>query len=387
MRPFPALAIRSILLLAGAALPLRQAGSAQAAPSPAITIQAQPFLNGIESPTAFTDDGSGRLFITEQTGRIRIAVNGQLRKEPFLDISNEVKSGGERGLLCVVFHPKFAENGRFFVNYTTEKNGSLETVVAEFKAGASDLKADPKTEKEILRFHQPYSNHNGGQLAFGPDGMLYIAVGDGGSGGDPQQNGQNLKTWLGKILRIDINGSQPGKAYAVPADNPFVATPEAKPEIWAYGLRNPWRFSFDLKTGQLWAGDVGQNKWEEIDIIEKGKNYGWSAREGMHDFRPERAAGALIDPVKDYGRDLGQSVTGGYVYRGKEFPALDGLYLYGDFATGRVWGLRCEGNGKPVTFDAELAKFPFTISAFGEDRHGELYILDYGGGKVLKLVQ
>jgi len=340
----------------------------------------------MEQPTSFADDGQGRLFVTEQEGRIRIAVQERLRREAYLDLTDRVKSGGECGLLCVVFHPGFAENGRFFVNYTTEKNGSLETVVSEFHAAPGALKADAATEKEILRFKQPYSNHNGGQLAFGPDGKLYIAAGDGGSGGDPQQNGLNLGTWLGKILRIDVDSGSP---YKVPPDNPFVSRAGARPEIWAYGLRNPWRFSFDRKTGLLWAADVGQNKFEEIDIIEKGGNYGWSAREGAHDFKPERAEGVadpMIDPVKDYGRGEGQCVTGGYVYRGRNFPALEGLYLYGDFASRKVWALRCEGNGKPVTFDALLTTLPFPISAFGEDHEGELYVLDYTGGKVLRLV-
>jgi len=318
---------------------------------------------------------------------VRIAVSEQLRREPYLDITAKVKDGGECGLLCVVFHPRFEENGRFFVNYTTEESGKLETVVSEFHASPTKMKADPGTEKVILRFRQPYTNHNGGQLAFGPDGMLYIAVGDGGSGGDPHQNGLNLNTWLGKILRIDVNSGEP---YRVPPDNPFVGKPNAKPEIWAYGLRNPWRFSFDRKTGQLWAADVGQNKWEEIDLIEKGGNYGWSAREGAHDFKPERAKGVdgpMIDPIKEYGREIGQCVTGGYVYRGRRYPQWDGLYIYGDFLSRKIWGLRCEGNGKPVTFDAELLASPFSISAFGEDREGELYVLDYGGGKVLRLTE
>ncbi len=351
------------------------------------SLRAVSFLSGMEQPTSFADDGTGRLFVTEQAGKVRIAVVEQLRREPYLDIVERVKEGGECGLLCIVFHPRFAENGRFFVNYTTVKNGPLETVVSEFHARPTAMKADPTTEKEILRFRQPYANHNGGQLAFGPDGMLYIAVGDGGSGGDPHQNGPNLNTWLGKILRIDVDSDAP---YRVPADNPFVGKADAKPEIWAFGLRNPWRFSFDRKTGQLWAADVGQNKWEEIDLVEKGGNYGWSAREGAHDFKPERAEpakGPMIDPIKDYGRDIGQCVTGGYVYRGRKFPALEGLYIYGDFASRKIWALRCEGNGKPVTFDAELLSVPFNISAFGEDREGELYVLDYGGGKVLRLVE
>lgn len=359
----------------------------QAAEPQAPTIRVTPFITGLSQPIALADDGSGRLFIAEQAGRIRLIQGGNLLSQPFLDISDHVKNEGECGLLCVVFHPRFAQNGRFFINYTTVKNGPLETIVAEFKVDPHSARADSATEKEILRFTQPYPNHNGGQLAFGPDGMLYIAVGDGGSGGDPQQNGQSLKTWLAKILRIDIDPKDATKPYAVPSDNPFVGRPEAKPEIWAWGLRNPWRFSFDRKTGQLWAGDVGQNQWEEIDIIEKGKNYGWSAMEGSHEFEPKLAVGELTGPVKDYGRDVGQCVIGGYVYRGSQYPSLNGMYIYGDYSTGRVWGLRCEGNGKPITLDVQLLKLPFSMSSFGQDRDGELYILDHPGGKVLRIGQ
>jgi glucose/arabinose dehydrogenase len=216
--------------------------------------------------------------------------------------------------------------------------------------------------------------------------MLYIAVGDGGSGGDPQQNGQSLKTFLGKILRIDVNPKDTAKAYAVPADNPFVGKTEAKPEIWSWGMRNPWRFSFDRKTGLLWAADVGQNKWEEIDIIEKGKNYGWSAMEGTHEFKPERAVGELTGPIKEYGHEVGPCIIGGYVYRGTQNPSLDGIYIYGDFI-GKVFGLRCAGNGKPLTLDTEFLKLPFQISSFGEDKDGELYILSYPGGQVYRIGQ
>lgn len=353
-----------------------------------LRLQATPYLSGLEQPTSFADDGSGRHFVTEQKGRIRLAINGNLRREPYLDLSDRVKEGGECGLLCIAFHPDFATNGRFYVNYTTEQRGKLETVISEFRTTSARLRADTATERVLLRFDQPYANHNGGQLAFGPDGMLYIAVGDGGSGGDPHNAGQDLSTWLGKILRIDVNVEGEGTAYRVPADNPFVDRKGARPEIWAWGLRNPWRFSFDRKTGLLWAADVGQNKWEEIDIIEKGGNYGWSAREGAHDFKPERAAlplAELKEPVKEYGREEGQSVTGGYVYRGKRYPAIDGLYVYGDFASRRLWVLQCEGAGKPVTYSAEVARLPFNISAFGEDHEGELYVLDYLDGRVHRL--
>lgn len=243
---------------------------------------------------------------------------------------------------------------------------------------------DPSTEHVILRFDQPWTNHKGGQLAFGKDGMLYDSQGDGGSGGDPLQNGQSLKTFLAKILRIDVDHKQP---YAIPADNPFANQPGAFPEIYAFGMRNPWRFSFDRATGQLYCGDVGQDKWEEVDIIEKGKNYGWSAKEGFHDFQPERAAGPLADPIKEYGHTEGNNcIIGGYVYRGKQFPGLQGVYIYGDNGSGRIWGLKW--NGKSLTMDAELAHPDnLHMSAFGEDKDGELYVLDYNEGIVYRLVQ
>ncbi len=349
------------------------------AADPVPRIRAAPFISGLKNPVALSDDGSGRLFIVEQEGRIRIWTKQQLLPKPFLDITDRVKSGGECGLLSMAFHPDFKTNGRFFVNYTTDKKGKLETVISEFKA-------DPKVseagmdEREIMRFAQPYSNHNGGQIAFGPDGMLYIGNGDGGSGGDPHNYGQQLSTLLGKILRIDVNGKQP---YAVPADNPFIKQAGARPEIWAYGLRNPWRFSFDKKTGELYAADVGQNKWEEIDIVKKGKNYGWSAKEAAAPFKPDRANGELVNPIKSYGRDQGVSVTGGFVYRGKDIPALQGVYLYADFATGRVWGLKWEAGS--LKFNAELLKLPIQISAFGEDKDGELYLCDHVGGKIFRI--
>jgi len=355
----------------------------EALPPPS-AIRLAPFAAGLEAPTSFACEGSGRLFVTEQKGRIQEIV--EQRPRLFLDLSERVASGGECGLLGLAFHPRFAENGFFYVNYTTRRNGRLETVVSRFTA---DPRAVPSarsattvagTEKEILIFPQPYANHNGGQIAFGPDGMLYIGTGDGGSAGDPLGNGQNLGTWLGKILRIDV-GRLP---YRVPPDNPFLTREGARPEIWAYGLRNPWRFSFDRKTGELWVGDVGQNRWEEIDVVEKGGNYGWSAREGAHPFKPERADGAvLVEPVKDYGRQEGQSVIGGFVYRGRAFPALEGIYFYADFGSRHLWGLRRE-KGR-ITFDARLLTAPFPVSAFGEDAQGELYLLDYEGGRIYRI--
>lgn len=344
-------------------------------------IRLVPFLSGFTRPIACVNDGSERLFIVEQPGRIRLAHDGLLEPQPFLDLTDRVYSGdNECGLLGLVFHPQFKNNGRFFVNYTTKTAGEIQSHVMEFKVDPSANQADPKTEREILRYDQPFGNHKGGCVMFGPDGMLYLGTGDGGSGGDPLQNGQNLNTWLAKFLRIDVDHGQP---YAVPPDNPFVGQPDAKPEIWAYGLRNPWRFSFDRQTKQLWCADVGQDKWEEIDLIERGKNYGWSAREGLHDFKPERAHGPLTDPIKEYGHDIGRSITGGYVYRGTQLPALQGVYVYGDYTTGKIWGLRWDGQA--ITLDAQLASPPLTISSFGEDKDGELYVCDHQNGRVFRI--
>jgi glucose/arabinose dehydrogenase len=350
-------------------------------------IQVTPFLTGLKYPTSLTDDGSGRLFITEQDGAVRLVENGVLQSQPFLDLTEHVSHDGtEHGLKCVVFHPQFAKNGRLFVNYVSERSGHTEVIVSEFKADPSAKTADPASERVIWRYAWPLLDHFGGQLAFGPDGMLYIGNGDGGPQKDPNNCGQRLDTLFGKMLRLDVDHKQP---YAIPADNPFVNRAGALPEIWAYGLRNPWRFSFDSQTHQLYCGDVGQDTWEEVDLIEKGGNYGWSAREGKHDFVPERANGKWIDPIKDYGRRdadgnfLGVSVTGGYVYRGKKLPALDGIYVYGDFQTGRIWGLKWDG--KALTFDAELAHPDVHISSFGEDKEGELYVLDYYAGNVERI--
>jgi len=342
------------------------------------------FQKGFTKPVALTADGAGRIFVIEHTGTVRLVENGQTMQDPYLDISDRVDQEGESGLLCMMFHPDFARNGRLFVNYNTKVGDQEQTIVSEFKVDPKGRKVDPAGERVLLRFNQPWSNHKGGQLAFGKDGFLYISTGDGGSGYDPQSNGQNLKTYLAKFLRIDVNGKEP---YEVPPDNPFVNQPGALPEIYCFGMRNPWRFSFDRETGVLYCGDVGQDKWEEIDIIEKGKNYGWSAREGMHDLFPDRARGPLTDPIKEYGHTEGNNcIIGGYVYRGKQMPGLTGVYIYGDNGSGRIWGLKWDG--KAITMDAEL-KGPEDVhmSAFGEDKDGELYVLDYNNGFVYRLTE
>ncbi len=276
-----------------------------------------------------------RLYVVEQGGRIQVVRGGQVAPTPFLDIASRISSGGERGLLGLAFHPQFATNRRFFVNYTDRQG---DTHIAEFR-GASADQADPQSERPLLFVSQPFANHNGGGLAFGNDGMLYIGLGDGGSGGDPQGNGQSLGTALGKMLRIDVDRGTP---YAVPSDNPFASRPGASPEIWAYGLRNPFRFSFDRATGDLYIGDVGQNRFEEVDVgvasRRGGENYGWNRMEGNACFQPSSgcAMAGLTLPVLDYGHGDGCSIIGGYVYRGCRMPGYAGTYFYGDYCAGFV---------------------------------------------------
>ncbi|MFC5411863.1 PQQ-dependent sugar dehydrogenase [Larkinella bovis] len=340
-----------------------------------------------KQPVEFTHagDGTNRVFVVEQQGRIRVFENNATTKtaETYLDIVSKVASGGEMGLLGLAFHPDFRQNGYFYVNYT--KNNPRETVIARYKATPTANQADPATETVLFKFEQPYANHNGGKIAFGPDGFLYIATGDGGSGGDPQNNGQNLKTMLGKMLRIDVNKTDRGN-YGIPADNPFANDANALPEIYAYGLRNPWRFSFDKTTGTLWAADVGQNKLEEIDIIKKGGNYGWRLKEGQDCFNPASNCnqGSLLEPIHQYERSEGVSVTGGFVYRGNRVPGLQGKYIYGDFGSGKIWALSFEGDKK--TGNQLLTSDGGPVSAFGEDANQELYLLDHSSGVIKRFI-
>lgn len=341
---------------------------------------------GLKAPLGLfhAGDGSNRLFIVEQQGTIQIWKNGNLSNKPFLDIQDRVTSGGEKGLLGLAFHPKFPENRRLFVNYTSPVKG-LHTVISEFKLGNQPDEADKKSERVLLTISQPYSNHNGGNIVFGPDGYLYIGMGDGGSANDPQNNGQNLSTLLGKMLRIKVDKSETGKAYSIPKDNPFVGTKGAAPEIWAYGLRNPWRFSFDPLTQLLYAGDVGQNDREEIDIIIKGKNYGWNIMEGTictPGVNPNCKKQGLELPILDYPRSEGISVIGGYVYRGNLIPSLCGVYIYADYGNGRIFGLRYDG--RRVTDHQILLETGRSITSLGEDEQRELYVVD-GAGEVLKI--
>lgn len=330
----------------------------------------QLLVSGLQRPVDLQADGSGRLFVIEKVGRIRIMANGQLLESPFLDISDRVgSSGNEQGLLGLAFHPQYAQNGRFFVNYT-DTNGN--TSISRFQVSGDPNIADPASEVELLGVDQPFRNHNGGGLAFGPDGYFYAGLGDGGSQGDPSGNAQNTGNLLGKVLRLDVDSAEP---YAVPADNPFGN------EIWQYGFRNPWRLSFDRLTGDLYIGDVGQNAWEEIDFLEAdspgGANFGWSYREGTHDYAGNGPAD-LVNPVAEYSHSEGGcSVTGGYVYRGETMPEWNGIYLYGDYCTGFVWGLIHSDDGwqAQMLFDTDV-----NITAFGQDESGEIYLIgDLGG--------
>jgi glucose/arabinose dehydrogenase len=319
------------------------------------------------------NDGSDRIFVASQLGVVHILENDEEAEESikFLDIEDQV-----------VYNDK--DNGQLFIYYTT-KSAPLTSVISRFTVSKDDPnKIDPKSAQEILRIPQPYWNHNGGTIAFGHDGMLYVALGDGGKGGDPHLNGQNLKTWLGSVLRIDIDHHDTGKAYAVPKDNPFVGQKDARGEIYAYGIRNIWRMSFDRKTGHLWAGDVGQKLWEEIDIIEKGGNYGWNNREGLHSYEGGgKASSKTIDPVWEYPHDPatqptvggqhGKSITGGHVYRGKAISSLDGYYVYADYVTGVLYALKYDWGKKATTENRTIPSSKLPVMSFGEDQNGELY--------------
>lgn len=347
-------------------------------------IDAFPKLNFLR-PVDFqhAGDGSDRIFVVEQRGVISVFVNDPAvdGKSNFLDISARVKDqGNEEGLLGLAFHPDYQSNGYFFVYYTAASPNR--TVVSRFRVSPSNLnQADPNSELVILEFSQPFSNHNGGQLAFGPDGFLYIASGDGGSGGDPQNHGQRRETLLGAILRIDVDQQANGKNYGIPGDNPFAGNGSGHAEeIYAYGLRNPWRMSFDSETGTLWAADVGQNRFEEVNIIKNGGNYGWRTMEGFNCFNPATGCdqAGLEMPVWEYSQTNGdRSITGGFVYRGKEVDQLKGLYVYGDFVSRRIWALDFSNLQNPK--NTEIFRPDFAVASFGVDQDNELYICGFDG--------
>ena len=391
--------------VAPASSPTAQGSGAPAAPSAApsapsvsaptagpASVSLAKVAGGFTSPLFATGDGSGsgRLYVVEQGGTIRVvAADGTVLQTPFLDISSGVSAGGERGLLGLAFHPSYASNGLFYVDYT-DRDGN--TVVAEMRRAAdAPDRSDPGSERVLLRVDQPYPNHNGGMLAFGPDGYLYVGLGDGGSGGDPQNRAQDLGTLLGKILRIDVDARDPGLEYAIPSSNPFVGTTGARPEIWLSGVRNPWRFSFDARTGDLWVGDVGQSAWEEVDRLTAasgggaGANLGWRLMEGHACYDPPTGCGTdgLTLPVAVYDHDAGCAITGGYVDRGERSPAIDGTYLFSDSCSGRIWGLDAAGpdEQQPVL----LAETGRPIVSFAQGDDGTLFVVDIADGSVLRV--
>ncbi len=354
-------------------------------PAPAAGYGLQAVATGLRFPLYLTapPGDTNRFFVVEKGGAIRIIKNGALLPLPFLDLTAQVSTGGEQGLLGLAFDPQYAANGRFYVNYTDTAG---DTVVARYRVSSDPERADPNADRVLLAVDQPYANHNGGHLAFGPDGYLYVGLGDGGSGGDPHGNGQSRAELLGSLLRIDV---RPAGAYAIPLDNPFVGQPGARPELWDYGLRNPWRFSFDRANGDLYIADVGQNRREEVNVATtasgggRGLNYGWSVMEGTLCFNPASACNTagLTLPVLDYGRSGGAcSVTGGYVYRGAAAPALQGVYFYADYCAGWVKSFRYADGRVTEGSDWPQLAPGGNITSFGEDAAGELYILTQQGG-------
>jgi len=357
---------------------------------------------------AYPDDGGNLLFVVEQfTATIWSFPNQRQTsdKKLFLKLPDPINRGNEEGVLGLAFHPKYKDNKQFFVNYSANDGGRRHSVVSRFQASSDDpRKADSASEERIwVSEEDPFENHNGGTIAFGPDGYLYITLGDSGAADDPKSTGQNPRDWFASILRIDVDHQSQGKAYGIPADNPARRSKRFAhwaPEVYSIGLRNVWKFSFDRQTGELWAGDVGQNLWEMVHLIENGGNYGWSIKEGFHPFQPYRrqrpdSAAKIQPPIVEYPhaptrdrQDIGLSITGGYVYRGKKIPQLVGVYVYGDFESGRIWGLRYED--KQLLADGELIDIKqnpgLKIASFGEDPQGELYILSFHDGRLHELV-
>ena len=352
-------------------------------------VRVEVVVSGLTTPVevATASDGSGRLFVAERPGAIRIVKDGALIGKPFVDIGQRITSGGERGLLGLAFHPDYPADPRFFVDYT-DLDG--DTVISEFRADGPDPdRANRESERILLRIDQPFANHNGGSLAFGPDGMLYVAMGDGGSGGDPQGNGRRLDTLLAKVLRIDVDGATGSDTpYTIPADNPFLAVAGARPEIWLTGLRNPWRMHFDRATGDLWIGDVGQGKWEEIDVARDGVgglDFGWNTMEGFHCFASTEDCdqASLTLPVAEYGHDGGCAVIGGVVVRDARAGPLDGRYLFGDACSDNLWLLDPAGDGRrePVL----AGKLGRSLSSIGEGEDGTVYATSLATGELVRI--
>lgn len=388
MTRFALILLAPLLVLScdnGPTLPASSSGP----PAGSASIRATRVLSGLDHPVDLeaAPGDTARLFIVEKTGRIRIAEDGALLPRPFLDLSGRVSQGGEQGLLGLAFHPQYASNGKFYVDYT---DGAGDSRVVEFLV-SSDPDSASATERLILVVDQPYSNHNAGRLAFGPDGYLYVGFGDGGSAGDPENRAQNPGVLLGKMLRLDVDHPDPsaGTAYSIPPDNPFVGRAGYRPEIWDLGLRNPWRYSFDRATGDLYIADVGQNLWEEVDVEapgDGGRNYGWNVMEGLHCYAATQCdTTGLTPPVIEYGHDPGCSITGGFVYRGRAIPALAGTYFYGDYCSGMVRSLRF-ADGRAVdeqdwtsALRTASGQAMSGLSSFGEDARGELYLVLLGG--------
>jgi glucose/arabinose dehydrogenase len=330
------------------------------------------------------NDNSGRNFVATEHGVIHVFPNDQAAKatKVFLDIQSKVRydeKSNEEGFLGLAFHPDYKRTGEFFVFYTTKDPGH-HNVLSRFRVSKDDPdRADPASEEVLLRIEHKYWNHDGGTVIFGPDGFLYLVLGDGGLGNDPDGNGQNLGVLLGKILRIDVNRKDGDKPYGIPKDNPFVGRTGARPEIFAYGLRNVWRMAFDRPTGRFWAADVGQNLYEEIDLIEKGGNYGWGIREGLHPFGPMGVGPRpdIIEPIWEYDHEVGKSITGGAVYRGSRFPELAGMYLYADYVSAKIWALKYDEKAKRVVANRPIGDPHKPIMSFGEDDKGELYLMTY----------
>lgn len=402
--------LASLCVVGGGAVALleRAAPSGFSAPDPrkrpeptgelrgATDVRLVPVARGYEQPTdvAFTPTDPPRLIVLEKTGKARIATfrRDAAEKHPvegartWFEVA--VNQASEMGLLGIALHPRFAENGRFFVHHDPA-GPKLRSRITEWHVDPARLDdARPELVRTLLELDQPFANHKGGQLAFGPDGMLYIGFGDGGSGGDPHGNGQNLGTWLGKILRIDVEHADDAHPYAAPPDGPLVGREGARPEIWAWGLRNPWRFSFD-PAGRLVVADVGQDLWEEVDLVTRGGNYGWNVREGRHCYQREACdAAGLVDPVWEYGHDVGSSITGGYAYLGSRAPSLRGRWLVGDFGSGRLWSLalpeKADAGGAEAVA-ASLGRADINPSTFGRAPDGEVYVADFGSGTLFGL--
>ncbi len=369
--------------------PIPKISTEQAFPLlPASTFGSRPVL------LTYLPDESGRIVVIEQDGLVRIFENDPNITETtiYLDLSDQIsRDGNEEGLLGLAFHPEYASNGQFYLYYSAAK--PRRSVISRFTVSPDPDRAAIESETVLLEILQPHSNHNGGSMVFGPDGYLYIGIGDGGSSGDPDRNGQNPTTLLGSIIRIDVDNPSGDREYGIPPDNPFIGSAGGeRPEIWAYGLRNPWRFSFDSKTGDLWVGDVGQDAREEVDLIVRGGNYGWNTLEGTRCFQPRSGCDSTsaIPPVAEYDHSLGCSITGGHVYRGADLPDLAGLisvYIYGDFCSGRIWGFRVEEN----TTDALaqngqlIGRVDGQISSFGVDASGNIYVVMFGG-KIHRIV-